>query len=412
MKNITLIFGIVLSTLIISCTDSDTPEPKPIDLRALTPEEKLVVSSSNNFAFELFSQLNSTHEDDNMFISPFSVSTALSMTLNGANGETQTAMMEALELEDLSVAEVNEAYKELSSMLLSMDQKVTIEVANSVWYKDILNIKEAFEQILLESYDAEVKSADFEDPATVNAINSWIENKTNDKIKDMLDAIPANAVMYLINAIYFKADWTYQFDKNKTADAAFHLSNGSTTQVQTMFSEGVKAGYAVDTQNTLVDIPYGNEQFSFTVVIPHDPTSINETVNLFSAEDLTSFLSDTAQNTMEVYIPKFKIEFKDLLNETLTDMGMGIAFDKERADFSNLFDENLQLFVSRVIHQSFLEVSEEGSEAAAATIVEVSLESAPSAPSVIRIDRPFMFFIRERHTNTILFSGKLMNPSM
>ncbi len=415
-KTFLVLSGILIAILLlVSCSDNSAPSEPEINepnLRALTAEEQVVVSSSNAFAFELLSRVNAVNEEKNVFISPFSVSTALSMTLNGADGPTQDSMQLVLGLEDMEPAQINEAYKDLVALIYSQDKKVVTEVANSNWYKQEYTINETFEQILLDYYEAEVKSADFTDPATVDLINDWIAGKTHDKITDMLDQIPPDAVMYLINAIYFKADWTYQFDKSKTADSDFTLTDGSVVSVPMMYSKGTTVGYAQNEEYQLVDIPYGNGSFSFTVISQswNSNQSVNALVSDFTSGDLSSLLSDTMHTTLELYMPRFKIEFKDLLNDPLVDMGMGIAFSSQ-ADFSNLFEENLSLAISRVIHQSFLEVNEEGSEAAAATIVEI-VETSAGPPTRIILDKPFLFFIRENHTNTILFSGKLLNPTL
>ncbi len=405
---------ILLGVLFTSCTENKDQPVVISEVPSLSATDREVVKSANNFSFDLFSEINKQNEDANVFISPFSVSTALSMTLNGANGNTADEIKTTIGLDKLSNQEINESYKLLVNYLLTADSKVAINVANSNWYSDQNSIKEEFKQILLDYYAAEVNPADFGDPATVDLINEWIEGKTNDKIKDMLDVIPADAVMYLINAIYFKADWTYQFDKNETKDAEFYLSDGSSRMVPTMYCEAATVGTSANENYSLIDIPYGNERFSFTVVMSNEETKdINEMASEFSNEILETMIADTLHRTRELYMPKMKVEFKQELKDQLMTMGMPQAFSESDADFTNLFDDLTRLYISRVIHQSFLEVNEEGSEAAAATIVEIVRESAgPDSPIKLKIDRPFLFFIREQHTNTILFSGKMMDPSL
>ncbi len=405
---------LVLGGLYTSCSEENGDQPVVIsEIPTLSATDREVVKSANNFSFDLFSEINKQNEDANVFISPFSVSTALSMTLNGANGNTADEIKTTIGLDKLSNQEINESYKLLVNYLLTADSKVAINVANSNWYSDQNSIKEEFKQILLDYYAAEVNPADFGDPATVDLINEWIEGKTNDKIKDMLDVIPADAVMYLINAIYFKADWTYQFDKNETKDAEFYLSDGSSRMVPTMYCEAATVGTSANENYSLIDIPYGNERFSFTVVMSNEETKdINEMASEFSNEILETMIADTLHRTRELYMPKMKVEFKQELKDQLMTMGMPQAFSGS-ADFSNLFDELTNLSISRIVHQSFLEVNEEGSEAAAVTIVEVSTTSiGPDSPFQLKIDRPFLFFIREKHTNTILFSGKMMDPTL
>lgn len=410
---IQLIFSIIILACIVfisSCNPDDPAEPNEPLLRSISAEEQEIIQASNDFSFDLFASVNSSHPSENVFISPFSISTALSMTLNGAEGETLKAMKETLHVNELTEQEINEAYKSLADYLLQLDNTVNLQVANSNWYRNDLVINESFESSLQKYYNAEVKPTDFDDPATLDQINGWIEDKTNGKIKDMLDAIPGNILMYLINAVYFKADWQYQFDKNQTAEHPFQLSDGSSVNVPTMYSEGITLGFSSSSSAQLLDIPYGNGQYMFTVVLPNDAAAINALVETFSADHLAALLADTNQITTHLYMPKFKLEFKEELKEVLTHMGMGIAFSGEAA-FGRLFENNVNANVSRVLHQSFLEVNEEGSEAAAATVVEI-VETSAGPPAAIKINRPFLFFIREKHSNTILFSGKLMNPEI
>lgn len=410
IMNYTRIFLTILSfALLISCSNNEDNLPEP-EIRALNNDEQEIVKASNEFATNILSEINAAHEDENVFISPFSISTALSMTLNGANGETKEAIKETIGLKNLSDETINQGYKDLVTYIYGLDRGVTLNIANSTWYSQELTVLSSFEDLLRTFYSAEVRAADFKNPATVDLINNWIENETNGKIRDMLDTIPVEAVMYLINAIYFKANWSVKFDPAKTENRDFTLMDGSVAQVPTMYADAVTylSSYDNEKKLQLIDIPYGNGAYGFTIIMPDDPSLINQVVNEFTVADMEKMLEDTSESTMEAYLPKFKIEFKEVLNDYLIAMGMGIAFTGQ-SDLSSLFAEDLDLVISRVIHQSFLEVNETGSEAAAATVVEIELTSLPPA---LRVDQPFLFFIRERNSNTILFSGKLINPQI
>ena len=413
IKKILYTVTTILLFLFSSCSEqSDCDCINPPDLRPITSLEEEIIASANDFAFDIFARINENNPGKNLFISPLSISTALSMTLNGARGLTKDGMKQALHLEDLEDAEINEAYKTLVEFITNLDPKVIMSLANSNWYKDDYSIKESFRKILEDYYEAEVHSADFGDPNTKDLINSWIEDKTNGKIRDMLDMIPPDAVMYLINAIYLKATWQYQFEKDKTDKSDFHLSNGTKVKTDMMFSDGVKMHWFGNSELQYMEIPYGNGQFVFTVILPKDPTALDEIIDNLDAELLNYYIEKSDTSTFKVYLPKFKIEYKLLLNDVLSSMGMDRSFSAE-ADFSKLFNEQLELAISRVIHQSFIEVDEEGTEAAAATIVEIIETSAGPGvpPSVININSPFAFLIREKHTNSILFSGKMIAPS-
>ncbi|WOK04399.1 serpin family protein [Imperialibacter roseus] len=402
--------SLFVTTFISGCSTEEPVSNIP-NLRTLSVPEEQVASASNNFSFDVFYQINKQHQSANIFISPFSISAALSMTANGAEGDTKSAIKQVIGNADVADDDMNEAYKGLQDFLLDVDKKVALEIANSNWYTKEYTIKSAFKEILLNYYNAEVKSADFRAPTTVGDINGWIEDKTNGKIRDMLDRIPDDAVMYLINAIYFKADWQYKFDDSKTTKATFYAPTGE-TEVDMMFSKGARINYRYGEDFTMVDIPYGNGQYSMTIFMQAGSRSINQIIETFDGATFADYLDKADTITAELYLPRFKLQFKEELKETLSDMGMGIAFS-DKADFSNLFDEKLALVISRVLHQSFIEVNEKGSEAAAATIVEMVELSSNSTPHprIFRVDRPFAFFIREKHSNVILFAGKMLSPT-
>ena len=409
LLNNILIFSIALVFYTCSSNgdcDCDIPE-----LRELSVTEESIIESSNNFSFDIFSRMNQADPNSNIFISPLSISIALSMTANGAAGDTKAVIKAALHQSDLTDEEINKAYKSLSDFLMNLDPKVVLQLANSNWYSDEYRIKEAFKALLLEYYDAEVKGADFQNPGTKDQINDWIETKTNGKIQDMIDQIPPDAVMYLINAIYLKATWKYEFDKEETEKRPFTLANGSTVNTDMMFAEGVKASVSHQNDFLYAELPYGNGQFVFSIILPHDASELNDIIEQIDTGDFSNIISNSDTGTYQVYLPKFKFEYKSTLNSVLAVKGMEQSFGPS-ADFSNLFEENLSLFISRILHQSFIEVDEEGTEAAAATVVQVSLTSIGGGKPTIMVNKPFAFFIREKHSNSILFAGKLIDPTI
>jgi len=403
---------LVVSLLLQSCDQYDCGCVPPPDLRSISPEEAAVITSVNDFAFDIFNRVNESRAgNENLFISPLSINTALSMTANGAAGSTNDGIRKTIHLEDVPETEINSAYKTLVPFLTELDPKVNLKLANSTWYRDELTIRDAFRNSLLEYYDAEINPADFSNTATKDKINTWIEDKTNGKIRDMLDQIPADAVMYLINAIYLKADWQYKFEKSKTEKKPFYLTNGNSVQTDMMFSKGVEVTYFVNNSLQLIELPYGNGQFVFSVILPNNSSELDDIIATMDMAKYQTYIASSRTMTTQVRMPKFKITFKTMLNEVLAEMGMAQSFGD--ADFSRLFEESLPLQISRVIHQSFIEVDEEGTEAAAATVVEIELTSANPNPQPLElsIDKPFAFFIRERHSNTILFAGKLLDPT-
>jgi serpin B len=379
-------------------------EPKKIALNKKSAE---ILQADRQYAFELFKEIHALSDADNLMISPLSTSYALGMTLNGAKGDTKDAFRQVLHFEDLSDQEVNESYQDLMSQLVTLDSKVQFNIANSIWYKLGYQVLEAFIADNREYFDAAVEELDFSDPEAVDIINGWIEENTNDKIKDMLDYIPSNAVMYLINAIYFNATWKYQFDPVETFEDDFNLAGGGTHRCDFMQVEGT-FNHTYQEHFTAVEMPYGDSAFSMVVLLPNPGVSIASLVEELSAENWDSWMNTSYPANVMIQLPKFKYGFKSLLNDPLINLGLEIAFT-ESADFSNITPGG-GIFISRVIHQTFIDVNEEGTEAAAATIVEMIESSIPAGPIQFKADKPFLYVIRENSTGALLFMGKVGKP--
>jgi serine protease inhibitor len=393
-----------LAIIGLGCQSNDVSKDNEPNTRTLSAAETQVREGSNKFAFKLFKKIQKS-EPENTFISPLSVSSALAMTLNGAEGETQQSILNTIDYGDFSAAEVNDAYKQLTSLLKTTDRKIELGLANSVWYTDNLHVQNTFANVVRDFYDGTVQGLDFNNgDASKQIINSWVEQKTHDRIKNLIEEIANDQVMFLVNAIYFKGDWTYKFDKSKTKSSNFATPSGNIT-TDLMFSEGSTVNFYSDDNLQLVDIPYGNEQFSFTLLMPHQAADVKSLIDKLNPEDLSYWLSQSREISARLELPKFKMEWKLDLKQKLAEMGMNMY------GFPNLFEEDVPLAISSVVHQSFVEVNEEGSEAAAATVVSVVLTSAPAEPTTITIDKSFVFMIREKHTGIILFIGQLIDPS-
>ncbi|MFC2090243.1 serpin family protein [Bacteroidota bacterium] len=406
MKSFNCIIFILLSIVFSSaCTEipPENNEPSKIELRKKSLE---LIEADQRFSFELFHQVCSLSQEENIMISPLSISYALGMTYNGARGGTGEEFVSVLHFDGLSKMEVNESYKDLMGQLKTLDEKVELVLANSIWHVDWATVKEEFIQTNQEYFDAQVAPLDFSDPASVDVINDWIEAKTNDKIKDMLDYIPADAYMYLINAIYFNATWKYEFDEDDTYNGNFYLQDGETGEAAFMHIEGdFKHAWTAEFQ--AVELPYGDGAFSMVVLLPvSSDQSIDEFVEFLDLDAWEEWFTHASVQHTTVNLPKFKYAFKDLLNDPLKNLGLVTAFS-DSADFSDI-TEQVWLYISRVIHQSYIDVNEEGTEAAAATIVEMRWESATG--NYFTADRPFVYIIKENSTNAILFIGKVGRP--
>ncbi|MEM9337180.1 MAG: serpin family protein [Bacteroidota bacterium] len=395
--------SILLIVVTLSCKNDDEtlelPEPVAITLDA---DEATVVASANNFTFDLMAAIEKEKPNENFFISSFSIHSVLSMVMNGASEDAQEGFIETLGLSGMSVDSINTSYQSLTEAIYSLDPSITLNIANSNWYSDEYTIDDGFADVLTTYYDSELFERDFGSKTTLDDLNGWVETETNGKIKNILDQISPDEAMFLINAIYFKANWTTQFDKDATTNFPFILTNGQSVDVPMMVSE-VKHWWAYD--NTLnaqvIEIPYGNENYALTILLPDDASEINNLTAKIEIDELNGTLADSTTFVRDLYLPKFQLDFKTDLLDALVSMGMPLN------ELTNLFEETVPLKISQVIHQSFLEVNEEGSEAAAATVVGIEVTSLPASTIV---NQPFVFLIRERNSGTILFSGKLLDP--
>ncbi len=310
---------------------------------------------------------------------------------------------------ELTNPEVNESYRDLINQLVHLDEKVEFSIANSIWYGLGFQVLEEFINTNRDYFDAAVRELDFSDPGAVDIINGWIEEKTNDKIQDMLDYIPRDAIMYLINAIYFNATWKYEFDKSKTAEGTFYLDEAGFCTAEFMKVNGT-FNYTVTDDFSAVEVPYGDSSFSMIVMLPSQGITTGDLIADMDQSRWNTWFESPSFRNVQVELPKFKYGYKTLLNDPLIGLGLGIAFSSG-ADFSRIIPEG-GIYISRVIHQTFIDVQEEGTEAAAATIVEMVRVSEPgeSSTPIFRVDRPFLYFIRENSTGALLFMGKVGQP--
>lgn len=393
-----LLLGVGLSrcTLVSS-------EDEPVVLRSLSAEEQRVVSSDNRFGLKLFRALNADAPEENLFISPLSVSMALGMTLNGANGETRQAMEETLELAGLTEEQINAAYRSLIDLLTQLDPDVAFTIANSIWHRDDFAVEPAFVDVNRRAFDAEVRALDFGAPEAPATINRWVEDATNGKIDRIIDAIGPDMVMFLINAIYFKGTWTYAFDASETTEKPFTNLDGTVASVPMMRQQASLPYLATETFEA-VDLPYGDSLFSMTVLLPRPGVDVNELVAQIDQAQWDAWTGQFRARSVDLQLPRFELAYEKKLNDVLTALGMGVAFTGA-ADFTGIHRAG-GLKISFVKHKSFVEVNEEGTEAAAVTVVGIELTSAGGTARV-HVDRPFVFVIRERHSGTLLFTGKV-----
>jgi len=332
---------------------------------------------------------------------------ALGMTYNGANGSTQEAMQTTLELSDLTPEEINESYESLIELLTVLDPKVIFQIANSIWYRQGWSFEEDFLERCRIYFNAEVSGLNFSNSNTVDIINRWVDENTNGKITEIVySPTHPDIVMFLINAIYFKGTWTYEFDESNTQDDWFNLPDGSQFPCKMMEQEA-DFQYFANSDFEAIDLPYGFGCFSMTIFLPRPEENINSLISEFTSENWDQWINSFSEHNLTLQFPKFTLEYEINLNDVLKTLGMEIAFSDNQANFTNMYKGPYRLYINNVKHKTYIKVDEEGTEAAAATSVEMGVTSVGLH---MRVDRPFVFAIRENHSRTILFIGKIVEP--
>ena len=414
LKILAVIFliSIMLTT---GCIENGSPK------KADTPADSVIlgglnqyVNSSNDFSFDMYRELNDG--GGNIFFSPYSITTALGMAYEGARGKTADEMAEVLDFPTEDDARL-EMMRSLQGLLNRKSASYSLSTANAYWLREDGELRQEYIDAIEDSYLAHGEKLDFAgDPAgAVDIINTWVEEQTNDKIKDLLSEGDIDPMTYLIltNAIYFKSDWKYQFDTEATEDMDFHTSGGEeeSAQMMRMNDESKELNHAANDDVQLLQLPYDNNEIYMCVLLPRE-NDIGSLETELDSSYLANLQNALSPEHVDLYLPKFKFEQKYRLKKNLIDMGMPTAFGAG-ADFTGISDEAEGLYIDEVIHQSFVEVNEEGTEAAAATAVimrEGSMEPS-SGPVEFRADHPFIFFIQHEETGQILFMGKVENPN-
>ncbi len=392
--------------LCLQCSKSTAPGTPPEPHRTpadLTANESNLIESSNRFGLRLFREVATREDpDSNIFISPLSVSYALGMAYNGAAGDTRDSIAATLELAGLTVEEINRSYKSMTDLFIKLDPDVVFDIANSIWYRLNLPIKPTFVELNQIYFDALVRELDFNQVWAADTINSWIETNTHGRIDHVIDSpISSSVLVYLINAIYFKAAWINAFDADSTYDANFHLPNGAETPCRMMPRQDTLRYFENDLFQA-VNLPYGNDDYSMSLLLPKPTVTIEQLIEALTAENWTDWVGSFGIEWITLGVPKFKFEYEAGLNSVLKAMGMTVAFGGN-ADFSNMM--TCGGYIDTVIHKTFVQVDEEGTEAAAVTVITVC-----GMPPPMILDRPFLFIIHENVSGVILFMGKVTNP--
>lgn len=377
--------------------------PSPTGEEVKIPEN--FAGRTDDFAFDFFKRLNEQEPSDkNVFVSPLSLHMALGMLLNGANGQTADEIQKTLKLNGISLADANATYLKLIEGLPKADPKVTLGLANSVWNRNTFQPETDFVNILKSSFKAEASQFSGSD---ATPLNTWASNKTNGKIKKVLDTIEPQMVLFLMNALYFKGDWTTSFDEQKTTDYPFQLAESRTKNVKMMQMKS-KISFANRDGYFAYELPYGNGRYAMTVLVPTSTPGVNDLVSKLNATEWNQLQQGLkAVDNLSIGLPRFTLEYEVYLNKVLEKMGMPSAFLPNVADLSKI-GKTQKLNVGFVKQNTYVAVDEKGTEAAAVTTIGVELTSLPQT---YYADRPFVLIISEKTSDTVLFMGKIVNPS-
>jgi serpin B len=374
--------------------------------RTLTPAEHGIIDAANGFSFSLWSELIKAQHDSNVFVSPLSASFSLGMAMNGAANKTLDEMRATLAFGTTPLADVDAGYQSLIALLTSLDPSTTMQIANSIWYRNTFSFKQSFLETGANYFDATINPLNFDDVSgSVSKINGWVSDKTHGKISSIVKTIEPDNVMFLINAIYFKGSWRSQFDPAKTHTAPFHAIGGD-QPAKLMHKDDERLSYVETNTYQAVDLPYGDSAFTMTVILPKTSTTVDAVAASLTSDSWRQLGTTLHTTLVTLDLPKLTLSWTRDLIPDLEALGMHAPFSAHESDFSNM-SEGQALVISSVLQKTFVDINEVGTEAAAATSTGVSVVSVP-VTQIVRVDRPFIFAIRERLSGTVLFIGKIV----
>lgn len=423
MNSMRWMSGVVLAMAIVGCGGNNDANNNylPMNRRNVTPEATeraskaltvgrgaKVSAASTDFGFRLFSRMVGKEATQNLFISPASISTVLAMTYNGAAGSTKDAFESTLGVKGFLPNEVNGAYKDLRTLLLAPDPKVEISIANGIWTQQGVEFKRDFIGRNTDFYGAKVSAIDFSNPESLKTINDWVKEETEERIPKLFDELSKDAAMVLVNAVSFTGEWSEPFKDDQTKEDTFTGFDGKPAKAQMMNRNG-EMSHLKEGKFAAVNLPYGDGKAQMTILLPNPNVSIPDLLKDVNAKNWTEWQGKFKSQRGRLSIPKFTFTSDEKLNGTLSGMGLGVAFDPQKADFSGMIDKQ-KLFISQAVHRTFVSVDEKGTEAAAATGVEMMPTSAPAQTMDFIANRPFVFVITEKSTGTVLFMGVFGKP--
>jgi serpin B len=405
-----ILFGSLLLSFVFVACEKD--QDIPVDKNDIPVEDVQQVADANRaFGLELFQKVvKEESSTKNVLISPLSIHTAMNMAVNGAAGETKSQMLNAMHSSDWALEQLNEEQANWRTYLKEQSGHPTLIEANAV-FKDPnrVDVKESFNQSMREYYSAEVQNKDFSDEQAKNDINAWVKENTQEKIDGIIDNISPNDIAFLLNAIYYKADWSRGFDEERTQEGYFNTGNGDSVSVDYINADR-NFTFTQTPAFMAVDLPFKDSTYSLTLLRPKDDAVfIQDWIQGLTVEYFDNLYENMQFGRAQVFFPKMDLSYKTLLNDPLTQQGMVHAFDKNKANFAELGQPLIgpNIYISKVNHKSVLKIDEKGAEGAAVTSVGFSVTSLPPT---LKFDRPFLLVLRHIETNSLVFIGSITNP--
>ncbi|WP_230199304.1 MULTISPECIES: serpin family protein [Oceanobacillus] len=414
-KKSLLFVALSFIVLFIAACNSGSPEDNDPNENNQNSEDeggssmKEVSEASNLLAFQSIQSLD-PNDDGNVFVSPTSYWLAMAMVYNGANGDTRSEMGQALQLQGMDIEDFNHQNASLMEHFTNVnDEELELNIANSIWLNQTYEFLDTFQQSVTDTYQAELAALTTPEP-----INEWVSNQTNGKIKDIINQIDQEHVAILVNATYFNGAWTYPFDENNTQERTFHKKNNSSVEVPFM-ALNEELPYVETDQMQAVSLPYGeNEDMQMELFLPKEDIAMDDFLEGFTLENWQEWRDSMEIQKGNLRMPKFSLEYEAELQNFFQSLGMEQAFDTQEADFSNMIDQEQlgALYIDKIVHKTFLDVDEEGTEAAGATSVEMKTTSIEIGENFdMEINRPFLLTISDNETDTILFMGMIHEPT-
>lgn len=406
-----------ISTLLLSCSPLEIFfTPKIEEINKISKSN--LNESINKLSLKLISEIYKNNKNTNIFISPLNIASGINMIYNGSEGKVKTEIENIMSYNNIELSTLNESNNILKRLIENQDYKVKVKIANSIWFKNNLNLNDNYSKTIKSYYQANLEQLDFDNKSSIDRINSWFDWNTEGKIKKVIENIDKEDVMILINAMYFKGDWKEKFDSSQTKNGTFFLEKDKSIETPMMSLNTKSANYMEEEKYKALKLYYGDGKFSMSIFLPNEESNLSEFFNEITQDELKNWIKISSEQEGYVTMPKYSIEYQSELNDTLKNIGLVTPFKKDDCTdnkFKNMLGNNnniCDLYISKSIQKTSIDVNENGSEIKTtfSFYPRAEVTSVPERFS-ININRPFFCFITENTTGTIMFEGVINNPS-